>query len=90
MFSLILSQALLMSKLSSKLSKAANLFDISTWYISLTCTSSRFSDQIYLNHTFALLIYLLKFSPLILPLPGSGQYHKTTGTKNYTTGSNLS
>jgi hypothetical protein len=42
MFSLILSQALLMSKLSSKLSKAANLFEISTWYFSLTSTSSSF------------------------------------------------
>jgi hypothetical protein len=42
MFSLILSQALLMSKLSSKLSKAANLFEISGWYFSLTSTSSSF------------------------------------------------
>jgi hypothetical protein len=43
MFSLILSQALLMSKLSSKLSKAENLFEISTWYFSLTSMSSSFS-----------------------------------------------
>jgi hypothetical protein len=42
MFSLILSQALLMSKLSSKLSKAAHLFDISIWYFSLTSMSSSF------------------------------------------------
>jgi hypothetical protein len=42
MFSLILSQALSMSKLSSKLSKAANLFEISTWYFSLTSTSLSF------------------------------------------------
>jgi hypothetical protein len=56
MFSLILSQALSMSKVSSKPSKA-------------------FSDQFFLNQTFALLVYLLKFSPSILPLPGSGQYH---------------
>jgi hypothetical protein len=67
MFSLILSQALLMSKLSSKLSKAANLLEISTWYFSLTSVST-FSDQVFL-------VYLLKFSPLILSLPGSGQYH---------------
>jgi hypothetical protein len=42
MFSLIFSQALLMSKLSLKLSKAANVFEISTWYFSLTSISSRF------------------------------------------------
>jgi hypothetical protein len=42
MFSLILSQALLMSKLSSKLSKAANLFEISIWYFSLTSTKLSF------------------------------------------------
>jgi hypothetical protein len=35
-------QALLMSKLSSKLSKAAELFEISTWNFSLTSTSSSF------------------------------------------------
>jgi hypothetical protein len=34
-FSLILSQALLMLKLSSKLSKDANLFEIPTWFFSL-------------------------------------------------------
>jgi hypothetical protein len=70
MFSLILSQALLMSKLSSKLSIATNLFEISTCYFSL-----RFSDKIFLNQNFSLLVYLLKFSPSVLPLPGSGQYH---------------
>jgi hypothetical protein len=42
MFSLIISQALLMSELSSKLSKAVNLFEISTWYFSLTSTSLSF------------------------------------------------
>jgi hypothetical protein len=42
MFSIIHSQALLMSKLSSKLSKAANLFEISTWYFSLTSMSLNF------------------------------------------------
>jgi hypothetical protein len=42
MFSLILSEALLMSKLSSKLSKAANLFEISTLYFSLTSMSLSF------------------------------------------------
>jgi hypothetical protein len=42
MFSLILSPALLMSKLSSKLSQATNLFEISTWNFSLTSTSSSF------------------------------------------------
>jgi hypothetical protein len=41
-FSLILSQALLMLKLSSKQSKAANLFENSTWYFSLTSVSSIF------------------------------------------------
>jgi hypothetical protein len=75
MLSLILSQALLMSKLSSKLSKAANLFEISTWYFPLTSTSSRFSDQIFLNKNYDLLVYLLQFSSSVLPLPGSGQYH---------------
>jgi hypothetical protein len=67
MFSLILSQASLVSKLSSKLSRAANLFEISTWYFSLTSISLRFSGQISLNQTFALLVYVLKFFPLILP-----------------------
>jgi hypothetical protein len=65
MFSLILSQALLMSKLSSKLSKAANLFEISTWYFSLTSTSSSFfrSNLSKLKFCLArLLTYLLKFS----------------------------
>jgi hypothetical protein len=42
MFSIIVFQALLMSELSSKLSKAANLFQISTWYFSLTSMSLRF------------------------------------------------
>jgi hypothetical protein len=42
MFSLILSQALLMSKLSSKLSKVANLFGISIRYFSLTSISLSF------------------------------------------------
>jgi hypothetical protein len=41
-FSLILFQALLMSKLSSKLPEVANLFEISTWYCSLTSKSSSF------------------------------------------------
>jgi hypothetical protein len=41
-FSLILSQALLMLDLSSKFSKAANLFEISTRYFSSTSTSSSF------------------------------------------------
>jgi hypothetical protein len=36
------SQALLMSKLSSKLSKVANLFEISAWYFSLISTSLSF------------------------------------------------
>jgi hypothetical protein len=35
-------QALLMTKLSSKLSKTVNLFEISSWYFSLTSTSSSF------------------------------------------------
>jgi hypothetical protein len=61
MFSLILYQALLMSKLSSELSKAADLFEISTWYFSLTSTSSNFFRS-NLNQNFALLIYLLKFT----------------------------
>jgi hypothetical protein len=74
MFSLILSQVLVMSKLSSKLYKAANLFEISTWYFSLISTSSSFFRS-NLSQTFGLLVYLLKFSLLILPLPGSGQYH---------------
>jgi hypothetical protein len=52
-----------MSKLSSKLSKAGNLFDISTWYFSLTSMSSSFLAQIFLNQTFILLVYLLEFSP---------------------------
>jgi hypothetical protein len=34
-----------------------------------------FSDQIFLNQTSVLLVYLLEFSPLVLQLPGSGQYH---------------
>jgi hypothetical protein len=42
MFSLILSQALFMSELSLKLSKAANLFVISTWHFSLISMSSSF------------------------------------------------
>jgi hypothetical protein len=42
MLSLTLSQILLMSKLSSKLPKAANLFEISTWYFSLTSTTRGF------------------------------------------------
>jgi hypothetical protein len=41
-FSVIFSQALLMLKLSSKLSEVANLFEISTCYFSLTSTSSSF------------------------------------------------
>jgi hypothetical protein len=56
MFSLILSQALLMLKLSSKLSKAVNLFEISTWYFSLTSMSLSFfrsnlsKSKFYLAH----------------------------------------
>jgi hypothetical protein len=57
-FSLIHSQALLMSKLSSKLSKAAN--QISTWYFSLTSTSSSFFRWNLSKSNFALLVYLLK------------------------------
>jgi hypothetical protein len=75
MFSLTLSQALLMSKLSSKLSETANLFEISTWYFSLTSTSSSFFRSNLSKSNFALLVYLLKFSPSVLPLSGSGQYH---------------
>jgi hypothetical protein len=41
-FSLILSKALLMLTLSSKRSKFANLFKISSWYFSLTSMSSSF------------------------------------------------
>jgi hypothetical protein len=46
MFSLILPQALLMLKLSSKLSKAVNLFEISTWYFSLTSTLRFFRSNL--------------------------------------------
>jgi hypothetical protein len=74
-FSLILSQASLMSKLSSKLCKAANLFEISTWYSSLTSTSSSFFRSNLSKPNFCLAVYLLKFSPSIFPLPASGQYH---------------
>jgi hypothetical protein len=42
MFSLILSQALLMSELSSDLSKATSLFEICTCFLSVTSTSSNF------------------------------------------------
>jgi hypothetical protein len=41
-FFLILSQVLLTSKFSSKFSKAANLFEISTWFFSLSSMSSNF------------------------------------------------
>jgi hypothetical protein len=50
-FSLILSQALLMSKLLSKLSKAANIFENFTWYFSLSaitvydCSSNGFAGS---------------------------------------------
>jgi hypothetical protein len=37
--------------------------------------SSSFFTSNLSNETFALLVYLLNFSPSILPLPGSGQYH---------------
>jgi hypothetical protein len=43
MFSLILSQALLMS---SELSKTANLFEISNWYFSLTSTLNFFRSNL--------------------------------------------
>jgi hypothetical protein len=75
MFSLIVSQELLMSKLSSKLSKAANLFESSTWYFSLTSTSSGLFRSNFLNQNFPLLLYLLKFSPSVLPLTDTGKYH---------------
>jgi hypothetical protein len=42
MFSLILFQELLMSKLSYNLSKAANLFEIFIWYFPLTSMSSSY------------------------------------------------
>jgi len=47
-FSLMFSQALFMSSLSLKFSKAANLFEISIWYCFLTCNSFIFPR---LNHT---------------------------------------
>jgi hypothetical protein len=75
MFSLTLTQALLISKLSSKLSKAANIFQISTWYFSLTSMSSRFFRSNLFISNFCLPRLLMKFSPSVLPLPGSGQYH---------------
>jgi hypothetical protein len=75
LFSLILSQALLMSKLSSNLSKAANLFQISTWYFSLTSTSLSFFRSHLSKSKFALFAYSPKFSPSVFPLPGNGQYH---------------
>jgi hypothetical protein len=75
-FSLIISQALLTSKLSYKLSKVANLFENSTWYFSLIFTSSSlFRSNLSKSYFFLARFYLLKFSVLILPLPGSGQYH---------------
>jgi hypothetical protein len=81
MFSLILPQALLMSKLSSKISKAANLFEISTWYFSFTSMPSNVSDHIFLDQNFALLVYLLKFSPSVSPLPDSGQYQSASSSE---------
>jgi hypothetical protein len=75
MFSLILSQALLMSELSSKLSKAANLFEISTWYVSLTSTSSSFFRSNLSKSNFCLAHLLTEILSLSLPLPGGGQYH---------------
>jgi hypothetical protein len=44
-FSLIVSQVLLISISSSKFSKDANLFEILTWHFSLTYTSFNFLDQ---------------------------------------------
>jgi hypothetical protein len=58
---LLLSQALLMSKLSSKLSK--------------TTTLRAFSDQIFLHQAFDLARLLTEILSLILPVLGSGQYH---------------
>jgi hypothetical protein len=74
-FSLILFQALLMFKFSSSFSKATKLFEISSWFCSLTFMSSSFLRSYLFKSNFALLVYLLKFSLLILPLPGSSQYH---------------
>jgi hypothetical protein len=59
MFSLILSQALLMSKLSSKLSEAANLFEIPSWYFSVTSTSlSVFGSKFCLARLLTEILYL--------------------------------
>jgi hypothetical protein len=74
MFSLILSQALLISKLSSKLSKIANLFEIPTLYFSLTSMLRFFRSHLSKSY-FCLACLLTEILSLILPLPGSGQYH---------------
>jgi hypothetical protein len=74
MFSVILSQALI-SKLSFKLSKAANLFEISTWYFSLTSMSSSFFRSNISTSNFWLARLLTEILFLNFLVPGSGQYH---------------
>jgi hypothetical protein len=61
-----------MSKLSSKLSKAAIYLRFLPGTFPLPLHHQAFSDQIFVNQTFALFIYLLKFPLSILPVPGSG------------------
>jgi hypothetical protein len=74
-FSLIASHALLMSPLSSKFSRAENMFFYVTWYCSLTSASFyllRLNLSISILFTGRLLTASLS---LILQLPNSGQYH---------------
>jgi len=68
MYTLIIPQEILLSKPSPKLSKLQIYFTSLTSTDPYTLRLQGISVEIFLNRTFALLVYLLKSSPVILLL----------------------